>query len=145
MIDTGAGDDVIEGGTGVDTMTGGAGADKFEFSQTAEKIDSTFKAPDIIMDYNKAEGDTIKIGAGGITLIGNHVNAVKAVAFKAATATSDEVVAVTAVAEINAPAQGQAAFDVATHTLYVNTDATPAFEFAVVLTGITDFSQISIV
>jgi len=37
----------------------------------------------------------------------------------------------------------EAVFDVATHTLWVNMDSTPAFEMAVVLTGITDFSQIT--
>jgi hypothetical protein len=42
------------------------------------------------------------------------------------------------------PAANQGAFDPITQTLYINLNDTPAFEMAIKLTGITDFSQITL-
>ena len=55
-ISGGAGNDTIEGGTGADTLSGGAGADVFFFR------DGDFTVPpDVITDFNRAEGDKISI------------------------------------------------------------------------------------
>ena len=50
------GADVLEGGMGRDTLSGGLGADRFEFNSTSE---STLAASDLILDFNRAEGDRI--------------------------------------------------------------------------------------
>lgn len=55
-ISGGAGADTIEGGTGADTMSGGAGADQFFFRHG--DISAT---PDVITDFNRAEGDKISL------------------------------------------------------------------------------------
>ena len=52
----GAGDDEIFGDAGADTITGGKGADYFAFFAG----DSTPEKPDIITDFNKSQGDTLK-------------------------------------------------------------------------------------
>jgi Ca2+-binding RTX toxin-like protein len=134
IMNGGADADTIIGGAGVDVMTGGAGIDTFVF---AAKDSATLKAADTITDYTA--GDIIKImDSSAVTLIGNFSAAVKAVAPTATTA------GVIGSAAVNAPLAHQAAFDVSTHTLYVNTNATPAFEYAIQLTGVTDFSQITL-
>ena len=58
-------------------------------------------------------------------------------------ATSD-IPAIPATPAINMPAANQGAFDPITQTLYINLNDTPAFEMAIKLTGITDFSQITL-
>ena len=152
-----AGNDLLIGGLGVDVLTGGSDADAFAFNfaaaipavRTTKAIsainDSTFKAPDTVTDYNQADGDVLGFGssdAAHVSIVGNYSAAVKGVTAHAATATKAEVIGVLAqpATVVNAH---EAVFDVATHTLWVNMDSTPAFEMAVVLTGITDFSQIT--
>ena len=117
----GSGDDEIFGDSGKDIMTGGDGADCFVFFAA----DSLVRKPDIITDFNKSAGDTLNFG-DLVTLAGQW-NSADAKAKPPAT-------------NIN-----QAIFDTAKQTLYVNSDADSAFEFAVVLTGITDFSQIALI
>ena len=55
-----AGADHLIGGRGTDLLTGGSGADRFVFSSIQ---DSAADAPDIIMDFNRAEGDKIDLSA----------------------------------------------------------------------------------
>jgi Ca2+-binding RTX toxin-like protein len=55
-ISGGAGSDTIEAGVGADTMSGGTGADQFFFRDG--DISST---PDVILDFNRAEGDKISL------------------------------------------------------------------------------------
>ena len=52
----GAGNDWLSGDLGADTMSGGAGADHFSFR--------TGLGPDVITDFNSAEGDRIELAAG---------------------------------------------------------------------------------
>jgi Ca2+-binding RTX toxin-like protein len=151
-IDAGAGNDTIRAGEGADTITGGLGADTFLFSDK----DNTLKKFDVITDFNKAEGDLIKIGNVHIELIGNYTagtKAMPAIAAKAetfATATQPAKAAVPAVPAvpatpaINAPSSMQAAFDPISHKLLVNLDSNPGFDLVIELTGITDFSQIAL-
>jgi len=47
------GNDVLLGGVGQDVLTGGLGADQFVFANTAS-------GPDVITDFNSAEGDTLR-------------------------------------------------------------------------------------
>lgn len=56
LIHAGAGNDTIYAGAGNDTVWGGAGADTFVFYRNQ---DSTR-----IMDFNPAEGDVLRLGAG---------------------------------------------------------------------------------
>ena len=53
ILDGGVGMDILNGGSGNDSLTGGSGADIFEFTITG--------GDDIITDYNRAEGDVIKL------------------------------------------------------------------------------------
>ncbi len=102
-------------------MTGGDGADCFIFFAA----DSLVRKPDIITDFNKTAGDTLNFG-DLVTLAGQWNSADP----KAKAPTTS---------------LNQAIFDTAKQTLYVNSDADAAFEFAVILTGITDFSQIALI
>ena len=139
LINGDAGEDVLEGGAGNDTliggsvddeifgdsgkdiMTGGDGADCFVFFAA----DSLVRKPDIITDFNKSQGDALNFG--DLVTIAGQFN-------------SADVKAKQPAAAIN-----QAIFDTAKNTLYINSDADAAFEFAVILTGITDFSQIALI
>jgi hypothetical protein len=128
------------------------GADTFLFSDK----DNTLKKFDVITDFNKAEGDIIKIGNVHIELIGNYTAGTKgmpAIPAKAetfATATQPAKAAVAYVPAVpqkpavNEPASMQAAFDPITHKLLVNLDSNPGFDLVIELTGITDFSQIAL-
>ena len=58
VLSGGAGKDVLTGGGGKDSLTGGAGADAFIFTALA---DSTLAAPDLITDFNRADGDYIDL------------------------------------------------------------------------------------
>lgn len=147
------GADTLIGGAGKDELTGGADADTFIFSKTEAdpmlkikaSMDSEAKTPDVITDYNKADGDVIAFDLdSAITFLGNYTPAVKAVAFKPATATTPAVQAVEAAPAVNLPAQGQAAFDVAKGVLVVNTDADADFEIAISITGVTDAAQLTV-
>lgn len=63
IIDGGPGDDIIYGGAGWDRLTGGSGADTFVF-------DSRQKGPNVITDYNYAEGDRIDLrGLDGVNAL----------------------------------------------------------------------------
>jgi Ca2+-binding RTX toxin-like protein len=149
----GSGNDYIQGGVGADTLTGGTGADTFYISYK----DNSKKSPDIITDFNKVDGDKLLIALPhGFTLLGNYVAATKGHAAVMgrnaipATATHDyipatsDIPAIPATPAINMPAANQGAFDPITQTLYINLNDTPAFEMAIKLTGITDFSQITL-
>lgn len=120
-INGGAGNDEIYGGDGRDTLTGGDGADCFVFSGS----DSLVRKPDTITDFNKSAGDTLNFG--DLVLIVGQFNS------------SDPKT------KIPTASLNQAVFDTAKSTLYVNTDNDSAFEFAVVLTGISDMNQIATV
>lgn len=148
-----AGNDTIRGGAGKDSLSGGEGADTFIFGKTETdltlkikaSVDSDTKTPDVITDYNKADGDVIAFDLdSAITFLGNYTPAVKAVAFKPATATTPAIQAVEAAPAVNLPAQGQAAFDVAKGVLVVNTDADADFEIAISITGVTDAAQLTV-
>ena len=149
----GSGNDYIQGGVGADTLTGGTGADTFYVSYK----DNSKSSPDIITDFNKVDGDKLLIALPhGFTLLGNYVAATKGHAAVMgrnaipATATHDyipatsDIPAIPATPAINMPAANQGAFDPITQTLYINLNDTPAFEMAIKLTGITDFSQITL-
>ncbi|PWJ94125.1 putative secreted protein (type I secretion substrate) [Mesorhizobium loti] len=56
-LNGGAGNDILFGGAGHDTMTGGTGADTFKL----DNLDLNIK--DLIIDYNKGEGDQIDLTA----------------------------------------------------------------------------------
>lgn len=55
ILNGGDGDDVLFGGYGVDRLTGGAGADRFVVRQSDA---------DVITDFQRAQGDTIRLWAG---------------------------------------------------------------------------------
>jgi Ca2+-binding RTX toxin-like protein len=58
------GDDQITGGAGADLQTGGTGADRFIYSgptKAAALKNSTFRARDLITDFNFFEGDRIQL------------------------------------------------------------------------------------
>jgi len=57
VLKGGAGNDILNGGKGNDILTGGAGADTFVFSN----IHRGDVNKDIITDFNRAEGDKIKL------------------------------------------------------------------------------------
>lgn len=74
-VDGGAGRDTIIGGGGADRLKGGAGADFFQFNALS---DSTALERDEILDYSRAEGDTIflrflsfHVNVDATTFIGN--------------------------------------------------------------------------
>lgn len=121
IINGGAGNDEIYGGEGRDTLTGGDGADCFVFFNA----DSLVRKPDTITDFNKSAGDTLNFG-DLVTLVGQF--------------NSSDPKAKPPATNIN-----QAIFDTAKSTLYVNSDGDAAFEFAVILTGIADSSQIALI
>jgi Ca2+-binding RTX toxin-like protein len=58
VLNGGAGNDFLTGGGGKDSLTGGAGADAFIFTALT---DSTLAAPDLITDFNRADGDYIDL------------------------------------------------------------------------------------
>ena len=58
MIKGGGGDDGIRGDNGADTLYGGAGEDRFVFHHTHH---STSDGYDIIMDFNRSEGDFLQL------------------------------------------------------------------------------------
>lgn len=75
ILEGGAGNDILYGGGGGDTLWGGAGADTFVFGAAS---DSTFDAPDWIMDFASGQDKIDLTGipqfaTGGATL--NFVNA----------------------------------------------------------------------
>jgi Ca2+-binding RTX toxin-like protein len=53
----GSGNDLLVGGSGTDTVTGGAGADRFAFR--AAPGAGNFWNPDIVTDFNHAQGDRL--------------------------------------------------------------------------------------
>jgi Ca2+-binding RTX toxin-like protein len=58
FIDGGAGRDTLVGYRGLDTMTGGSGGDRFVWQSTDETKLAGQEA-DIVMDFNRAEGDLL--------------------------------------------------------------------------------------
>jgi serralysin len=60
-ISGGAGNDVLIGGTGKDALWGGSGADSFHFTAVGESRKGMF-GHDVILDFNRAEGDRISLG-----------------------------------------------------------------------------------
>jgi Ca2+-binding RTX toxin-like protein len=59
VLDGGNGDDVLTGGFNKDTMTGGTGLDQFAFGEG--ETAAPRGAADVIMDFNHAEADRIKL------------------------------------------------------------------------------------
>lgn len=59
----GAGNDLLHGSYGTDTLTGGAGADIFSYT-------SAIDGNDVILDFNRAEGDKIDISGSDSNLSG---------------------------------------------------------------------------
>jgi Ca2+-binding RTX toxin-like protein len=60
ILNGGIGNDRLEGGIGGDTMYGGSGADTFAWWYTTES-DSGAWNMDVVMDFNRAEGDLIDL------------------------------------------------------------------------------------
>jgi serralysin len=58
-LDGGAGNDVLVGGRGTDYLTGGLGADRFDFNALNESLVGA--ARDVVLDFNRAEGDKIDL------------------------------------------------------------------------------------
>ncbi|MFN3584281.1 hypothetical protein [Phenylobacterium sp.] len=56
MLDGGGGDDLIWGDRGSDTISGGAGADLLGLH--------TWSGVDRVTDFNRAEGDQVRVEAG---------------------------------------------------------------------------------
>lgn len=56
MLDGGADNDILAGGNGQDTLIGGSGADIFVFGKGG--------GPDVVVDFNAAEGDRIRLEDG---------------------------------------------------------------------------------
>jgi Ca2+-binding RTX toxin-like protein len=64
----GDGNDELFGGAGTNVLTGGLGADEFQFTMTSKK--------DSVIDFNAAEGDTLKFfNTGGATFDRDSVTA----------------------------------------------------------------------
>lgn len=61
VLNGGEGNDTLIGGLGNDILTGGAGADVFVYDPN----DLTGAQLDIVLDFNRAEGDKISFGANG--------------------------------------------------------------------------------
>ncbi|MBP0445888.1 hypothetical protein J8J14_14015 [Roseomonas sp. SSH11] len=73
-LDARAGNDVLVGGLGRDTLIGGVGADTFLFSSAAEAGNGTgvTTGRDIIMDFNRGQGDRIDLSGIDAVLGGAH-------------------------------------------------------------------------
>jgi Ca2+-binding RTX toxin-like protein len=59
----GAGDDTLIGGFGRDILTGGAGADRFVYQNQGQSNPSPFAGVDVILDFDRAQGDKINLAA----------------------------------------------------------------------------------
>lgn len=59
-IEGGSGNDQIEGGAGIDFLSGGAGKDVFTF-RNGDLAGTSPSAPEIIADFNRAEGDIVAL------------------------------------------------------------------------------------
>ena len=57
------GNDLIDGRGGNDTLTGGTGSDIFIYNANAGNGNATLSNNDIILDFNRAEGDVIDLSA----------------------------------------------------------------------------------
>ncbi len=62
-LNGGGGNDRLIGGAARDIMTGGSGSDTFIFALASEAAGSTAAAADQIIDFNRAQGDRIDLGA----------------------------------------------------------------------------------
>lgn len=60
VLDGGPGNDLLLGGVGADRMTGGEGGDYFIFTDWFE-ISSGLRDRDVILDFNRADGDKIDL------------------------------------------------------------------------------------
>ena len=70
IMNGGDGNDILIGGVNRDTMTGGAGADVFRFG-TGDFSGTTSTTADRILDFSRAQGDSIDLSAlGTLTFIG---------------------------------------------------------------------------
>ncbi len=70
IMNGGDGNDILIGGVNRDTMTGGAGADVFRFG-TGDFSGTTSTTADRILDFSRAQGDSIDLSAlGALTFIG---------------------------------------------------------------------------
>jgi Ca2+-binding RTX toxin-like protein len=114
-----AGDDTINGGAGNDVLTGGAGADHFVFS-------SATPGTDTITDFNAVNGG----GAEGDRLVFDGL-LVGTFAYRGDAAFT------------GGSNNSEARFDSATDRLLIDTDGNGTANFQLVLTGMTQATQVS--
>jgi methionine-rich copper-binding protein CopC len=124
-----AGNDTLIGGAGQDRLAGGAGNDKFVYSAVSDS-GVTSATWDVITDF--AAGDKIDLSAldANTALVGDQ-------AFAAPVVGAGVPGAFTTA--------GALYFDSVAHVLYGNTNATPAAEFAIQLSGVATLSSLDII
>ncbi len=129
-LSAGSGNDTLIGGLGKDTLTGGLGADKFKFNAETETGIGT-STRDIIVDFNRSQGDKIDLSAidANTALAGNNAFSAPTIGIHFSGTFAG---------------QGRLYFDQTAHVLYGNNDADNSADFSIQLTavnslGATDF------
>ncbi len=126
ILNAGRGNDTLLGGLGKDTLTGGPDADRFKFNAVAE-TGITAITRDIIVDFNRSQGDKIDLSAidANTAVLGNN-------AFSAITVGGSFSGVFTT--------PGKLYFDQAAHVVYGNNDADSAADFAIQLNGVSNLA-----